>query len=67
MLLALVKIKIDLNSLKKDRYFLLFINIFPIILIFLTSIISGAKIRTVDDTLFIFRCFIDSTLQGKYQ
>ena len=53
MLLALVKIKkIDLNSLKKDRYFLLFINIFPIILIFLTSIISGAKIRTMWMTPF---------------
>ena len=53
MLLALVKIKkINLNSLKKDRYFLLFINIFPIILIFLTSIISGAKIRTMWMTPF---------------
>ena len=53
MLLTFVKIKkINLNNFKKDKYFLLFINIFPIILIFLTSIISGAKIRTMWMTPF---------------
>jgi len=53
MLLTFIKIRrINLNNLKKDKYFLLLINIFPIILIFLTSLISGAKIRTMWMTPF---------------
>ena len=53
MLIALVKIKgVNFSNLRKDKYFLLFVNIFPIILIFLTSIISGAKIRTMWMTPF---------------
>ncbi len=53
MLLTFVKIKkINFYDLKKDKYFLLLINITPIILIFLTSIIFGAKIRTMWMTPF---------------
>ncbi len=53
MFFSLTKIKkIDFKNLKKDRYFLLFINIFPIILIFLTSVVTGAKIRTMWMTPF---------------
>ena len=44
--------KINFKILKKDKYFLLFINLFPIILIFITSLISGAKIRTMWMTPF---------------
>ena len=53
LLLSLIKIRrINLINLKKDKNFLLFVNIFPIILIFLTSLISGAKIRTMWMTPF---------------
>tara|TARA_A100001015_G_scaffold285700_1_gene353548 strand:+ start:2593 stop:3966 length:1374 start_codon:yes stop_codon:yes gene_type:complete len=53
MLLSFAKIgKKKFINLKKDKYFLLFINIFPIILMFLTSAISGAKIRTMWMTPF---------------
>ncbi len=53
MLFTLVKIKkIKFDILNKNNYFLLFINIIPVILIFLTSIISGAKIRTMWMTPF---------------
>ena len=53
MLLTFVKIKkINFYDLKKDKYFLLLINITPIILMFLTSIIFGAKIRTMWMTPF---------------
>ena len=53
MLLTFIKIKkINFNNVKKDRYFLLFINIIPIILIILTSVIAGAKIRTMWMTPF---------------
>ena len=53
MLVAILKIKkINFNNFKKDKYFLLFINIFPILLIFFTSVVSGAKIRTMWMTPF---------------
>ena len=53
MLFTFINIKkINFNNAKKDRYFLLFINIIPIILIFLTSAIAGAKIRTMWMTPF---------------
>tara|TARA_B100001093_G_scaffold395817_1_gene382765 strand:+ start:2777 stop:4147 length:1371 start_codon:yes stop_codon:yes gene_type:complete len=44
--------KLNLVILKKDRYFLLFINIIPILLLLLTSFVSGAKIRTMWMTPF---------------
>ena len=48
MLFTFIKLKnFKLKHFKKDKYFLLLINIFPILLIFLTSVISGAKIRTM--------------------
>ena len=53
MLLTFIDIKkMSFKNLKNDRYFLLLINILPIILIFLTSFISGAKIRTMWMTPF---------------
>ena len=53
MLLTFIKIKkITFKNLKKDKYFLLLINLLPIILVLLTSIISGAKIRTMWMTPF---------------
>jgi len=53
MLLTFIDLKkVNFKNLKKDRYFLLLINILPIILIFLTSFISGAKIRTMWMTPF---------------
>ncbi len=53
MLFTFIKIKkINLKSLKKDKSFLLLINILPILLILFTSIISGAKIRTMWMTPF---------------
>ena len=53
MLITFIKIKkIKFNYLIKDNNFLLMINIIPIILIFLTSIILGAKIRTMWMTPF---------------
>ena len=53
MLFTFIKIKkIKIGNLKKNNYFLLFINIVPIILIILTSIILGAKIRTMWMTPF---------------
>ena len=53
LLLSLIKIRrINLINLKKDKNFLIFVNIFPIILIFVTSLISGAKIRTMWMTPF---------------
>ena len=52
-MLSFLKIKkINLKILKKDKYFLLLINILPIILVLFTSIISGAKIRTMWMTPF---------------
>tara|TARA_B100001057_G_scaffold389254_1_gene396944 strand:- start:3669 stop:5042 length:1374 start_codon:yes stop_codon:yes gene_type:complete len=53
MLISFIKLKkINFNILKKDKYFLLLINIIPILLILFTSIISGAKIRTMWMTPF---------------
>ncbi len=53
MLFTLIKVKkIKIGNIKKDKYFLLLINIIPIILLFVTSIISGGKIRTMWMTPF---------------
>ena len=53
MLLTFVNFKkINFKILKKDKYFLLLINLLPMILIFLTSLLSGAKIRTMWMTPF---------------
>jgi len=53
MLFTFIKIKgIKFNNLKKNNNFLLLINTIPLILIFLTSIILGAKIRTMWMTPF---------------
>ncbi len=53
MIFTLTKIKkINFKYLRKDKYFLLLINIIPIILMLLTSIITGAKIRTMWMTPF---------------
>ncbi len=53
MLFSFIKFKdLKLKNLKKDKYFLLLVNISPILLIFLTSVISGAKIRTMWMTPF---------------
>ncbi len=51
-LVLLKKFKIKINSNDKKLIFLIFVNIVPIILILLTSIISGAKIRTMWMTPF---------------
>ena len=51
-LLLLKKFKIKINLKDKKLIFLIFVNIVPIILILLTSIISGAKIRTMWMTPF---------------
>ena len=47
-----LKIKFKLNLKDKKLLFLLIINFIPIFLIFLTSLISGAKIRTMWMTPF---------------
>ena len=53
MLFTFIKIKKNIfTNLNKDKYFLLFITIIPILLLFLTSVISGAKIRTMWMTPF---------------
>ncbi len=53
MLFTFIKIKkVNLKNLKKDKSFLLLINILPILLMLFTSIISGAKIRTMWMTPF---------------
>jgi 4-amino-4-deoxy-L-arabinose transferase-like glycosyltransferase len=46
------KIKIKINYKNKKTFFLIFINIVPLLLILLTSILSGAKIRTMWTTPF---------------
>jgi len=46
------KLKIEVNFKDKKLLFLLAINILPIILIFLTSLITGSKIRTMWMTPF---------------
>mgnify|MGYP001386174063 CR=1 FL=1 len=45
--LLVKKIKFKINLKDKKLIFLLFINILPIVLIFLTSLIMGSKIRTM--------------------
>jgi len=50
--LLVKKIKIKINLKDKKLLFLLFINILPIILMFLTSVITGSKIRTMWMTPF---------------
>ena len=53
MLFTFIKFKkINFNLFKKDKYFLVYVNLFPILLVFLTSIIFGAKIRTMWMTPF---------------
>jgi 4-amino-4-deoxy-L-arabinose transferase-like glycosyltransferase len=50
--LLVKKIKFKINLKDKKLLFLIFINILPIILIFLTSVIIGSKIRTMWMTPF---------------
>ncbi len=50
--LLIKKIKLNLNFKDKKLLFLLAINILPIILMFLTSLITGSKIRTMWMTPF---------------
>ena len=50
LLVKKIKIKINLND--KKIIFLLFVNILPIFLILITSVISGSKIRTMWMTPF---------------
>ncbi len=50
--LLVKKIKFKLNIKDKKLMFLLFINFMPIILMFLTSLITGSKIRTMWMTPF---------------
>ena len=53
MLFTFIKLKkINFNLLKRDKYFLVYVNLFPILLVFLTSMIFGAKIRTMWMTPF---------------
>ena len=51
-LLLAKKIKFKLNVNDKKLMFLLFINFMPIVLMFLTSLITGSKIRTMWMTPF---------------
>ena len=50
--LLVTKIKFKINLKDKKLLFLLFINILPIILMFLTSLVTGSKIRTMWMTPF---------------
>ncbi len=50
--LLVKKIKLNLNFKDKKLLFLLAINILPIVLMFLTSLITGSKIRTMWMTPF---------------
>ena len=50
--LLIKKIKLKINLRDKKLLFLVFINIVPIVLMFLTSLISGSKIRTMWMTPF---------------
>ena len=69
LLVNKIKFKIDLKD--KKLLFLIFINIIPVILILITSLITGSKIRTMWMTPFylffwsIFCVFISIT--NKYQ
>ncbi len=51
-LLLIKKIKLDLKFKDKKFLFLLAINVLPIVLMFLTSLITGSKIRTMWMTPF---------------
>ena len=53
-LFTISKFKIKFNLKDKKLIFLLIINIVPIILMFFTSLITGAKIRTMWMTPFLF-------------
>ena len=46
------KIKLNLNIKDKKLLFLIFINLMPIVLIFITSVVTGSKIRTMWMTPF---------------
>ncbi len=50
--LLVKKIKLDLNFKDKKLLFLIAINILPIVLMFLTSLVTGSKIRTMWMTPF---------------
>ena len=50
--LLIKKIKINLNTKDKNLIFLIFINLMPIILMFITSLLFGSKIRTMWMTPF---------------
>ncbi len=50
--LLIKKIKLNLNLKDKKLLFLLAINILPVVLMFLTSVITGSKIRTMWMTPF---------------
>ena len=52
VLLLIKKIKFKFNFKDKKLLFILAINIFPILLMFLTSVITGSKIRTMWMTPF---------------
>ena len=52
VLLLIKKIKFKFNFKDKKLFFILAINIFPILLMFLTSVITGSKIRTMWMTPF---------------
>ena len=52
ILLLIKKIKFKFNFKDKKLLFILAINIFPILLMFLTSVITGSKIRTMWMTPF---------------
>ena len=61
VLLLVKKIRFKLNLNDKKLIFLLFINILPIVLMFLTSVVTGSKIRTMWMTpfyLFIGTLFV---------
>jgi 4-amino-4-deoxy-L-arabinose transferase-like glycosyltransferase len=62
ILFLLKKFQINLNLKNKKIFFLIAINIIPLLLIFVTSILTGAKIRTMWMTpfyLFIGTLFIE--------
>ena len=62
--LLIKRISFKINFKDKKLIFLIFVNILPIILMFITSLITGSKIRTMWMTpfylffgLFLFICF----------
>ena len=69
--LLVKKLKLKINFKDKKMIFLVFVNILPIILIFLTSVITGSKIRTMWMTPFylylglFFIYFLQSQLNIK--